>query len=408
MMIADFRRKLLASTLLVGTAAYANPALAQTVTPPANSTEVQQAATQVATDTAQRPEQEIVVTGSRIARPDLESSSPVAVVSSQEFQLTAGSANVENVLNNLPQVGATTTSTSNNPGGGVATVNLRGIGSQRTLVLVNGRRYVSYDVNQIVDLNTIPAPLIDRVDVVTGGASAVYGSDAIAGVVNFIMKKNFSGIQADGSVTMTDQGDGQVYDAGLTFGSNFDDGRGNVTLFAGYTQRKPTFAGERRFSRFALSDLETGAPPFEGGGSPSVPQGRLNIPGLGAATGLGCDNQDFLGGVNSCFISAVDAYNFSPVNYLQVPQDRYVVMAMANYEINEHVKRFEEATDRLRDRAEDREYAPNLAREVLNRGRNINTFMRNHRLGGKAESDWAQVRGDLNRLSNSYYINWRW
>ena len=80
----------------------------------------------------------------------------------------------------------------------------------------------------------------------------------------------------------------------------------------------------------------------------------------------------------------------------------------AEDEINEHVKRFEEATDRLRDRAEDKEYAPNLAREVLNRGRNINTFMRNHRLGGKAESDWAQVRADLIRLSNSYYINWRW
>lgn len=80
----------------------------------------------------------------------------------------------------------------------------------------------------------------------------------------------------------------------------------------------------------------------------------------------------------------------------------------AEDEINEHVKRFEEATDRLRDRAEDREYAPKLAREVLNRGRNINAFMRNHRLGGKAESDWAQVRGDLNRLSNSYYIDWRW
>jgi hypothetical protein len=77
-------------------------------------------------------------------------------------------------------------------------------------------------------------------------------------------------------------------------------------------------------------------------------------------------------------------------------------------EINEHVKRFEEATDRLRDRAEDRQYAPNLAREVLNRGRSINVFMRRHRLGGQAESDWAKVRNDLNRLANSYYINWRW
>ena len=77
-------------------------------------------------------------------------------------------------------------------------------------------------------------------------------------------------------------------------------------------------------------------------------------------------------------------------------------------EINEHVKRFEEATDRLRDRAEDRQYAPNLAREVLNRGRSINVFMRRHRLDGQAESDWAKVRNDLNRLANSYYINWRW
>lgn len=80
----------------------------------------------------------------------------------------------------------------------------------------------------------------------------------------------------------------------------------------------------------------------------------------------------------------------------------------AEDEINDYVKQFEAATDRLRDRAEDRQYAPNLAREVLNRGRSINAFMRNHRLGGKAESDWAQVRGDLNRLSNSYYIDWRW
>ena len=80
----------------------------------------------------------------------------------------------------------------------------------------------------------------------------------------------------------------------------------------------------------------------------------------------------------------------------------------AEDEINGYVKRFEESTDRLRDRAEDREHAPNLAREVLNRGRSINAFMRSHRLGGRAESDWAQVRTDLNRLSNSYYINWRW
>jgi outer membrane receptor protein involved in Fe transport len=370
-MIADFRQRLMASTLLVGAAAYASPALAQAV-PPSASPEAAQATAQAVTDAGPQPEAEIVVTGSRIARPDLESTSPIAIVSSQEFQLQAGSANVENVLNDLPQVTATQSSTSNNPGGGVATVNLRGMGSQRTLVLVNGRRYVSYDVNQVVDLNTIPSSLIDRVDVVTGGQSAVYGSDAIAGVVNFILKRNFSGVQADASYDITENGDGQIFDTSVTLGTNFDDGRGNVTIFGEYTKRYPTFAGERRFSRFALSDDGDGSPIFEGGGSPSVPQGRIAIgpifdpnfdteanpdvdppqlaPGLGEVTGLldpdgeFCDTQDFAGGVNSCFIGAQDGYNFSPVNYLQVPQERYMIHAQGQYEISDHFRPYAELT----------------------------------------------------------------
>ena len=125
----------------------------------------------------------IVVTGSRIARRDLVSSSPVAVVADEEFTLS-GSVNVEQVINTLPQVVPGATSFSNNPGGGVATLNLRGLGSQRNLVLVNGRRYIFFDTSQTVDINTIPAFLISSVDVVTGGASAVYGSDALAGVIN--------------------------------------------------------------------------------------------------------------------------------------------------------------------------------------------------------------------------------
>src|SRR5690606_6492574 len=139
----------------------------------------------------------ILVTGSRISRPDLESASPVAVVGAEEIGLQAGSSNIENVLNDLPQVVATTSSTSNNPGGGVATVNLRGLGSARTLVLVDGRRYVSYDVSQIVDLNTVPSALVERVEVLTGGRSAVYGSDAIAGVVNFVLRRDFEGFEVN-------------------------------------------------------------------------------------------------------------------------------------------------------------------------------------------------------------------
>ncbi len=140
--------------------------------------------------------EQIVVTGSRISRPDLQEASPIQSIGAEEIALQ-GTSNVENILNTLPQVVGASTQTSNNPGGGIATVNLRNIGTQRTLVLVDGRRYISYDTDQVVDLNTIPTALIERIDVVTGGRSAVYGSDAMAGVVNFIMKKNFEGAELD-------------------------------------------------------------------------------------------------------------------------------------------------------------------------------------------------------------------
>jgi len=305
--------------------------------------------TAVPDETTSEPDT-IIVTGSRIVRPDLESSSPVAVVSANDIALKANSANIENVLNDLPQVTATQSSTSNNPGGGVATVNLRNLGSQRTLVLVNGRRYMSYDVNQVVDLNTVPSSLIERVDVLTGGASAVYGSDAVGGVVNFVLKQDFSGVEIGSSYGLTERGDGQEWNVNGTIGANFDDNRGNVTLFADYTKRRPTFAGQRSFSANALSDNEDGSPPFAAGGSPSVPQGRITVPGLGAALGStagnGCaapNTQVFnQNGSTKCY-TAADGYNFNPINYLQVPQERFLVSAQARYEINEHFTPYMEA-----------------------------------------------------------------
>lgn len=318
-------------------------ALAQ-ATPPSTAVPVTGEATDPVADS------EIIVTGSRIARPDLESSSPINVVSSADIALQAGSSNIENVLNDLPQVTATQSSTSNNPGGGVATVNLRNLGSQRTLVLVNGRRYMSYDVNQVVDLNTIPSSLIERVDVLTGGASAVYGSDAVGGVVNFILKHDFSGVELGSSYDFTSRGDGQVWDINGTIGANFDENRGNVTLYTSYTKRRSTFAGDRGFSTNALSDNEDGTPPFAAGGSPSVPQGRIQIAGLGAAlgqtTGNGCSNANIQvfnpNGSTKCYTPA-DGYNFNPINYLQVPQERFLVSAQAQYEINEHFTPYMEA-----------------------------------------------------------------
>ncbi|WP_339426959.1 TonB-dependent receptor plug domain-containing protein, partial [Pseudomonas proteolytica] len=152
----------------------------------------------------------------------------ISVISSQEIALS-GQINVENILKDLPQFVPSTTAASNNPGGGVTTADLRGLGATRTLVLVNGRRYISYDASQIVDLNTIPTGLIERVDLVTGGRSAVYGSDAVSGVVNFLLKQNFSGVQANANYRITGQGDGGTADVNLLLGHNFDGGRGNVT-----------------------------------------------------------------------------------------------------------------------------------------------------------------------------------
>jgi len=124
-----------------------------------------------ATAVDEAPASEIVVTGSRIGRADLDQASPVSVIGAEEFALS-GQVNVENVLKDLPQLVPSLSGASNNPGGGVATADLRGLGATRTLVLVNNRRYLSYDSSQIVDLNTIPAGLIERVDIVSGGRSA--------------------------------------------------------------------------------------------------------------------------------------------------------------------------------------------------------------------------------------------
>ena len=210
-----YKGSLLATTVMAGLT-FVTPAHAQTAT-----TTDQPATT--AAPAAQEPPvspvadtdegegtQSIVVTGSRIQRRDLTSSSPLTVVGDEEFKLS-GAVNVEQVINTLPSVVPGATAFSNNPGGGVSTLNLRGLGVARTLVLVNGRRYVSFDPQQIVDLNTIPQFMLDSVDVVTGGASAVYGSDALAGVVNFRLKQDFEGIEIGGQYGITSRGDGRRY-----------------------------------------------------------------------------------------------------------------------------------------------------------------------------------------------------
>jgi len=289
----------------------------------------------------------ITVTGSRIQQRNVETAAPIAVVEAEEFKLT-GAVNVENVINALPQTVPGFTAFSNNPGNGAATLNLRGLGAVRTLVLVNGRRWVSFDTNQIVDLNTIPQFLIESVDTVTGGASAVYGSDALAGVVNFRLKQ-VEGVEFGGQYSLTERGDGARYQMYGAIGTSFDDGRGNATVFAEYFNRESIFQGDRAFSASALGGESFGLP-LQAFGSSTVPQGRFNAPTeVGIVDGADCDIAGQCAPLADGLIiddaifdtpgvgraRAGDTYNYAPVNYLQIPQERYLLGGYADYEFTD-------------------------------------------------------------------------
>ena len=202
----------------------------------------------------------IVVTGTRIARPALEAPSPITSVTSENIQLS-GETNLTGLLNEVPAlVGSLDNDDSTNLGIGTTgqnTLNLRNLGSQRTLVLVNGRRHVGGSGGTTaVDVNTIPVDLIERVDVLTGGASSVYGADAVTGAVNFIMKDDFEGLSFRGQGGLTpDHGDAATYFGSVVGGKNFADGRGNVTFSFEYSKENGIEAEDRDFASTAAFDL---------------------------------------------------------------------------------------------------------------------------------------------------------
>lgn len=348
-----------AAPLVLAAALTANPALAQESTSTSQNVGVQSVPASSANPNQSVEDNggEVVVTGSRIARRDLISASPVAVVNQEEFKLS-GAVNVESVMNTLPQVVPGSTGFSNNPGGGVATLNLRGIGETRTMVLVNGRRYMFFDTSQIVDINTIPSFLLSGVDTFTGGASAVYGSDALAGVVNFKLRTDVQGIEVGSQYNITERGDGRRWDTNIAMGSEFADGRGHITAYGEYYKRDAIFQGARSFSQRALGDgTVNGAPALVPLGSPSVPNGRFYVNPTNVCvggTGSACTGgttfrrgsgslsanstlgQYYTGANTSRPFTTNDYYNYAPDNYLQVPQERWLTGAYANYEINEH------------------------------------------------------------------------
>jgi len=286
--------------------------------------------------------EEVVVTGSRIKRADLSAVSPVSVVTGEEFVIS-GNLNIEQKLAELPQTLPSFGPSSNNPGDGTARVDLRGLGDVRTLVLVNGRRYIPATQTGVVDLNSIPGTLIKQVDVTTGGASAVYGSDALAGVVNFQLIDDFQGVEITGLYDITDEGDGDKINLDITIGGNFDDGRGNAVLYASYSERDAVFADARDFSNVVLQEgTVNGVPTL-------VPGGSSGIPGSRAFTGATLPNGQNLGffeqnGSGRAFQDPEDRFNFAPDNFLQLPQERFLLSSFAHYDLTESTRLYSELT----------------------------------------------------------------
>jgi len=284
--------------------------------------------------------EEVVITGSRIQRADLSAVSPFTSVSGEEFQIS-GIVNIEQKLNELPSTLPSFGASSNNPGDGTARVDLRGLGTSRTLVLVNGRRYIPATQTGVVDLNSIPATLIKQVDVLTGGASAVYGSDALAGVVNFQLVDDFEGMEITSLYDITSEGDAERYNFDITIGGNFDEGRGNAVVYASYLSRKALFSDARDFSSNALLDSTVGGKPA------LVPGGSSGVPGTRVFGGPKLPNGDTLGtfdpnGEGRAWQEPGDRFNYAPDNFLQLPQERYLLTAMGHYDVTDTVEVYSE------------------------------------------------------------------
>ncbi len=277
----------------------------------------------------------VEITGSRIKTIGAVSNSPITSVSVEEMN-TSQPVAVEEVIRGLPAAIPAIGPGTNNGSNGTASIDLRGLGTNRTLVLINGRRIVPATLGGVVDTNMIPVSLLERVDLVTGGASAVYGADAVAGVVNFVLKKNFSGIEAQTTYGVSEKGDAKRYRTDVTLGANLADGRGNVVLSFGTTRTDPLRQGDRSFGQFQLSSTN-GA---RGGSGTTVPTQFNGIPGPLAGARI----IDPAAGTLRAYNGDADAYNFNPLNYYVTPLERTQMTAIGRFTINDYAEAYAELT----------------------------------------------------------------
>jgi outer membrane receptor protein involved in Fe transport len=290
--------------------------------------------------------QTVVVTGSHIRRVDLETSNPVVTIDAAAIKAT-GKLTLGDILQDLPAVtGGNINPQVNNSGGtGGTSVGLRGLGSQRTLLLINGKRIVNQDPN------TIPADMIERVEVLTDGASSVYGSDAIGGVVNFILKKDYQGASISANYGESDHNDGASRGATFTFGQSSD--KGSIVAGIDYNKSDAIRASNRKFSQNAVSIYGSASTPIYSyiGGSTFIAHGRTQVPSTGplsalypcnkVVTNTGASGQNPATDYH-CFTNA-DKYNYASVNLIQTPQERTSLFVNGTYNLGEHVTAYLDA-----------------------------------------------------------------
>ena len=306
----------------------------------------------------------VIVTGSRIAKRDNVAESPILTVTSEKL---AGSGYVaaEQYLNTLPQIAPGLSSQSNNPSSnGRAFLDLRGLGENRNIVLINGRRGQGATSGGVVDINTIPGALVDRVEIISGGAATTYGADAVSGVINFIMKRKFSGVELDSQYSVTEQNDGKQSTTSLTVGGNFDEGRGNAVFSAGYYKRDGIGKGAREFSKQASSSTGSfpsgslsfgAATPSQAAVDAAFGAGKCQLTGGQGGFGFNPDGTLFCTGTASSPFDVVNykgpqgdiatafypdffSYNFEPDNLLVLPMERWNIYSSVNYEVNDYFK----------------------------------------------------------------------
>lgn len=337
------RERLLATSVLTGMAMFA-------VMP----------ATAFAAEKGSAEVEEVIVTGSRIARQDYRSNTPIVTVGAEALT-NSGVVTVETLLNELPQFVPSVTSTSNNPGGsGQAQVELRGLGTNRTLVLMDGRRIPPSNSDGTVDLNTIPPGLVESVEVVTGGESSTYGSDAIAGVVNFRLKKHFNGIEVDTQYGISNRHDGESENVSLLMGSDFDGGAGNAVMALGFSNRGSVLNAARPFSSVSgassttplgsYDTIATNAPTQAAMDAVFAKYGKAAGTVSRTATRLGFNNDGslFQNGINYKGPTGVDFntipvtgnYNTGPLNYMVVPLERYNAFARIEHDLLDTMKAY--------------------------------------------------------------------